>query len=401
MRTRSTIRRIILFLGTTILGISTFSAGFLVGSSRLGTTNFNLFSSSDSELNSLFQPYRQAWEIIHEQYLNQPVDDTELMRGSIRGLMDSLDDPYSGYMDPDEFEILNNPIKGEYTGIGAWVDTSGDLLVIISPMPESPAEEAGILPGDKVVGIEGEDVTGVNPEIVLGKILGPAGTVVTLTILREGVEELLEFEIERALIPIPSVESEILDDNIGYLRLYTFGTNSAEEVRNEITAMLNKGIDGLVFDLRNNTGGLVDASVEIVSIFLENDIVLIEEWPDGSQREYKTTKKPIAPDIPMIVLVNNGSASASEITAGALQDSNRAELVGTRTFGKGLIQNWIPLTDDNGAVRITIARWLTPNGRQIQDDGLKPDHIVELTEEDLEERIDRQLDKAIELLIRK
>jgi carboxyl-terminal processing protease len=401
MRTRSTIRRIILFLGITILGISTFSAGFLVGSSRLGTTNFNLFSSSDSELNSLFQPYRQAWEIIHEQYLNQPVDDTELMRGSIRGLMDSLDDPYSGYMDPDEFEILNNPIKGEYTGIGAWVDTSGDLLVIISPMPESPAEEVGILPGDKVVGIEGEDVTGVNPEIVLGKILGPAGTVVTLTILREGVEELLEFEIERALIPIPSVESEILDDNIGYLRLYTFGTNSAEEVRNEITAMLNKGIDGLVFDLRNNTGGLVDASVEIVSIFLENDIVLIEEWPDGSRREYKTTKKPIAPDIPMIVLVNNGSASASEITAGALQDFNRAELVGTRTFGKGLIQNWIPLTDDNGAVRITIARWLTPNGRQIQDDGLKPDHIVELTEEDFEERIDRQLDKAIELLIRK
>jgi carboxyl-terminal processing protease len=165
--------------------------------------------------------------------------------------------------------------------------------------------------------------------------------------------------------------------------------------------MLNKGIDGLVFDLRNNTGGLVDASVEIVSIFLERDIVLIEEWPDGSQREYKTTKKPIAPDIPMIVLVNNGSASASEITAGALQDSNRAELVGTRTFGKGLIQNWIPLTDDNGAVRITIARWLTPNGRQIQDDGLEPDHIVELTEEDFEERIDRQLDKAIELLIRK
>ena len=320
------------------------------------------------------------------------------MQGSIRGLMDSLNDPYSSYMDPDEYKQLNTPIQGEYTGIGAWVDTTGDFLVIISPMPGSPAEEVGLQPEDKVIAIDGENVTGINPEVVLEKILGPAGSEVKLTIQRESEGESLEFNIIRAVILIPSVDSEILENDIGYLRLYTFGVNSSDEVRIEVENMLSAGIKGLIFDLRNNSGGLVDASVDVTSIFLNNAVVLVEEWPDGSKNEYKTQNNSIAPGIPLVILVNNGSASASEITAGALQDAGRAALIGTQTFGKGLIQNWVPLLEENGAIRITIARWLTPNGRQIQGDGLTPDYVSELTEDDYDQGNDRQLQKAIEVI---
>jgi len=391
--------RIIIFTFVLMFFITaSFGVGFFLGSNKLGLSKRGVFNSDTDNLNVLFQPYLQAWDIVHDQYLEQPVDDTSLMQGSIRGLMDSLNDPYSAYMDPEEYKLLNTPIEGEYTGIGAWVDTTGDFLVIISPMPGSPAEEVGLQPEDKVIAIDGENVTGINPEVVLEKVLGPADSFVKLTIQRENEEELLEFNIKREVIMIPSVEGEILDNNIGYIRLYTFGVNSSEEVQNEVENMLSAGIKGLIFDLRNNSGGLVDASVDVVSVFLDDAVVLIEEWPDGTTKEYETKNNSIAPEIPLVVLVNNGSASASEITAGALQDAGRATLVGTQTFGKGLIQNWIPLQQENGAIRITIARWLTPNGRQIQGDGLTPDYVSELTEEDIDQTNDRQLQKAIGVL---
>lgn len=391
-------KKIIAIMVALVTLMLVFSAGFFVGSSTMGFSANRIFSRSENELNELFDPYVQAWEIVHDQYLNQPVDDTGLMRGSIRGMMNSLEDPYSAYMDPQEYEILNTPLQGEYTGIGAWVDTSGDYLIIISPMPDSPAEEAGLQPEDKVVGIDGEDVTGLNPELVLDKIIGPAGTIVHLTIERETEEELLNFEIERAVIPIPSVESELLENGIGYIRLYTFGANSGEEVKNALSSMNSEGITGLILDLRNNTGGFVDSAVDIVSLFVPEGTVLIEEWPDGTTKEYKVNGNALDTELPIVLLVNNGSASASEITAGALQDHDRASLVGTQTFGKGLIQNWIPLINNNGAIRITIARWLTPEGRQIQEDGLEPDFVVELSEQDLENGIDTQLEKAKEIL---
>jgi len=376
--------------------VAIFLIGFFFGQSTQLNASTLLFMNENSDMDDLFSPYLEAWEIVHDQYLEQPVNDIDLMHGSIQGMMGSLGDPYSAYLDPEEFREQNAPLEGEYTGIGAWVDTSGEFLIIVSPMPNSPAEDVGLKPGDVVKKIDNQDVTNLDPSLVLRKILGPADTQVLITIIREGEPDLLEFEITRAVIPVPSVESELINEHIGYIRLYTFGTNSYDDFSQAVTQLLGQGADNLIIDLRNNTGGYVDSAIDITSIFLEEKVVLIEEWGDGTTKDYLTSKDPITLDTPLYILVNKGTASASEITAGALQDYNRAILIGTTTFGKGLIQNWIPLKGDNGAIRISIAHWLTPYGRQIQDMGLTPDIEIEFTETDYYNGIDTQLEKAIE-----
>ena len=378
--------------------IAIFLLGFFIGQSTQLFSSNPFFTSEDSDLNDLFKPFFQAWEIVHDQYLEQPVNDIDLMQGSIRGMMESLGDPYSTYLDPAQFREQNSPLEGEYTGIGAWVDTSGEFLVIISPMPNSPAEDVGLEPGDVVLKIDNQDITDLDPSLVLRKILGPADTQVLITITREGEPDLLEFEITRAVIPIPSVESELINGHIGYIRLYAFGANSYDEFSLAVTQLLEQGADNLIVDLRNNTGGYLDSAIDITSIFLKEKIVLIEQWGDETTKDYATTKDTITLDTPLFILVNEGTASASEITAGALQDHNRAILIGTSTFGKGLIQNWIPLKGENGAVRISIAHWLTPNGRQIQDLGLSPDIEIEFIEDDYYDGIDTQLEKALEII---
>jgi carboxyl-terminal processing protease len=360
---------------------------------------FRVNPAGNPGFNELFRPFFQAWDIVHNQYLEQPVDDTLLMQGAIKGMMDSLGDPYTGYMDPEEYRLQNTPLQGEYTGIGAYVDTSGDALIFISPMPGSPAEAAGIQPGDTVIMIDGEDMRDIEPDLVLKRILGPEGTTVVITVEREGETEPLEFTIERAVIAIPTVDQTMLEDQIGYIRLYSFSSNSADEFNSALTTLLDEGAQSLIVDLRSNSGGYVDTAVDIISNFINNKAtVLIEEWGDGSRNEYTARGNPSAPDIPMVILVDAGSASASEIMAGALQDYDRAKLIGTTTFGKGLIQNWIPLVGDNGAVRVTIARWLTPHEQQIQGDGLTPDITIEFTDEDIQAGNDVQLNAALEYL---
>jgi carboxyl-terminal processing protease len=359
---------------------------------------FQLNPTGKPGFNKLFQPFYQAWNIVHDQYLEQPVDDTALMQGAIKGMMDSLGDPYTGYMDPEEYRLQNTPLQGEYTGIGAYVDTSGDTLVFISPMPDSPAEAAGIQSGDTVIMIDGEDMRGIEPDLVLKKILGQAGTTVVITVQREGETEPIEFTIERAVISIPTVEQTMLENQVGYIRLYSFSSNSADEFSTALNSLLDEGAQSLIVDLRSNSGGYVDTAVDIISNFIDSDTILIEEWGDGTRNEYTARGNPIAPDIPMVLLVDGGSASASEIMAGALQDYGRAELIGTTTYGKGLIQNWIPLMDNNGAIRVTIARWLTPKEQQIQGNGLTPDIKVEFTEQDIQAENDVQLNAALQYL---
>jgi carboxyl-terminal processing protease len=371
---------------------------FLLGGLSGYFLRANLVDSRTAKFDKLFQPFYQAWNIVHEQYLEQPVDDVALMQGAIKGMMDSLGDPYTAYMNPQEFEEQNTPLQGEYTGIGAYVDVSGDALIFISPMPGSPAEAAGIKPGDKVVMIDGEDMTGIEPSLVLKKILGPAGTTVKITVEREGQSGRFDFEVQRAVITLPTVTKEMLQDHIGYLRLSSFASNSAAEFDSALKALLDEGATSLIVDLRANTGGFVDTAVSITSDFLKSGTILIEEWGDSSRNEYYASGKTIDTDTPMVVLVDGGTASASEIMAGALQDSGRAKLVGVKTYGKGLIQNWIPLINNNGAIRVTIARWLTPKEQKIQGNGLIPDFNVELTDADIQARNDVQRQAAIDYL---
>jgi carboxyl-terminal processing protease len=355
-------------------------------------------SATPQDLETLFKPFWETWAIVHSQYVDQPVDDVALMRGAIRGMLESLGDEHTSYMDPQEYTDANAGLEGSYEGIGAYVDTGGDYLTVTSPIPGSPAEKAGLKPGDEIIAIDGEDMTGINPELARRKVLGPAGTVVLLTIRREGTEEPFDVEITRDKINIASVESEMLDNDIAYVKLNTFGDTTTRDLKEQLGDLMDQNPKGLILDLRYNGGGYLQTAVEVTSQFISDGVVLYEQYGDGRKDSYDAIRGGLALDVPMVVLINKGSASASEIVAGALQDYDRAQLVGETSYGKGSVQNWIPLEDNQGAVRVTIAKWLTPEGRTIHKLGLTPDVVVELTDEDAAAELDPQLDKAIELL---
>ncbi len=356
-------------------------------------------SAPSADLNTLFAPFWEAWKIVHDEYVDQPVNETDLMRGAIRGMMQALGDQHSSYMNPDEYKQANMPMQGEYEGIGAYVDTTGEFLVITSPMPGSPAEKAGLKTGDTIVKVDGEDMTGIDGNLVLRRILGPAGSKVTLTVVRKGVDQPFDVAITRAKITLKSVTSKMLDNNIAYVQLTSFGDDTTAELKNALKDLLAKKPKGLILDLRNNGGGYLKTAIEVVSQFIPKGVVMYEQYGDGTKQTYNAIAGGQATEIPLVVLVNEGTASASEITAGAIQDYARGTLVGVTTYGKGSVQNWIPLQNDQGAVRVTVARWLTPKERQIHKKGLTPDVEVKLTDEDFKAGKDPQLDKAVQILI--
>jgi carboxyl-terminal processing protease len=388
---------LILLLGCSAVGFIAGYYGRNLPANLPVITNPVGISTPTYSNDELFKPFWEAWQIVHDQYLVQPVDDEKMMRGAIRGMMDSLDDPHSAYMDPVEYNDAQAPLEG-YSGIGAMVNTEGEYLTITEPMKDSPAEAAGLKAGDQIIAIDGVDMTGTLPELARQKVLGEAGTQVILTILREGVEEPFDIPITRAQITIPSIESRMLDNNIAYLRLNTFSNTTGDELHSALQDLLAQNPLGLIFDLRYNTGGYLTAAIEVGSEFLSDGVVAYEEYSDGSRDTFNVTGDGIATKIPMVVLVNEWSASASELVAGALQDRGRAQLVGVTTYGKGTVQNWIPLSDNEGAVRVTIARWLTPNERNVTGTGLTPDVEVTVSDADTAAQIDTQLNKAIELL---
>ena len=400
MESSNNTKKILIGCGIVVLMLACLSTGFVGGYFSHGLVASNTAASSQASSSStdeLFKPFWEAWQIVHDEYLVQPLDDEQMMQGAIRGMMDSLGDPHSGYMNPSEYSDATAPLEG-YSGIGAWVNTEGEYLTITEPIKGSPAEAAGLKPGDQIIAIDGVDMTGTLAEMARQKVLGPAGTDVVLTILREGVEQPIDVTITRAQITIPSIESEILEGNIAYVRLNAFSDSSGQELRAALTDLLAQNPQGLILDLRYNGGGYLDAAIQVGSEFLPDGVITFEEFGDGTRNTYNASGDGIATDIPMVVLVNEWSASASELVAGALQDRGRAQLVGVTTFGKGTVQNWIALSGNEGAIRVTIARWLTPNGRNVTDTGLTPDVEVEISDTDAQAGIDTQLNKAIEIL---
>jgi carboxyl-terminal processing protease len=410
------LKTILIALAVIVVALASFSGGFFVGHLMpLGgqfsggpiqvvpqanpTQSAAQETATPQEFQTLFKPFWEAWNLVHQDYVDQPVDDLKLMRGAITGMMESLGDKHSTYMDPQTFTDANADLAGEYEGIGAYVDTTTDYLTVISPIPGSPAEKMGIMPGDKIVKINGEDMTGVQPELARRKVLGPAGSVVKLSIAREGESQLLEFEIKREKIVIKSASGKMLDNNVAYIQITTFGDKTTQELTDTLKELLAKKPTGIIIDLRNNGGGYLQTAVEVTSQFLGKGVVLYEQYGDGKRTQYDVIPGGMATDIPLVVLINEGSASASEITAGALQDTGRAKLVGVTSYGKGSVQNWIPLADNQGAVRITIAKWLTPSGRTIHGKGLTSDVVVELTTEDFKAKRDPQLEVASQALL--
>ena len=405
---------IVVFLALFLLAGS-FSGGLLCGwlipsktalesslSANLSaTTTATQSSSATQSTTELFAPFWEAWQIVHEQYVDQPVNDTKLMQGAIRGMMASLGDKHTSYMDPEEYAAAMAPLSGEeYEGIGAYVDATGQYLTIVSPMIGSPAEAAGLRPGDEIIGMDGKDVTGIDPNTVLKSVKGTAGTQVKLTIYRPKTDKTFDVEVTRAKLAPDKVSGKILDDGIAYVIIPTFGDNTSTELKTTLTDLLGKDPKGLIVDLRNNGGGYLKTAIEVVSQFIGSGVVLYEQEGDGTMNTYNAIPGGLATKIPLVVLVNDGTASAAEITAGAIQDYNRGKLVGITTYGKGSVQNWIELNNNQGAVRVTIARWLTPNKRQINEVGLTPDVVVEESDNQYSSDVpDPQLQKAEELLL--
>lgn len=396
-----------------ILLAGAFAGGFIVGHLTPSTGRLPIVippfgsptvtteqqEATPSELKTLFEPFWEAWNIVHERFVDQPIDDVALMRGAIRGMMDALGDKQTFYMDPTVYEHETSSLSGEYEGIGAYVDLDGEYLSIISPIEGSPAEAAGLKPGDKVIAIDDEDMTGSTPEEARQKVLGPAGTKVKLTISREGEPAPLEFFITRDRILVPSVTGEMLENNIAYIDINTFGNNTTSELDTTLKDLLPQNPRGIIIDLRYNPGGYLNTAVEVASEFIEDGVILYEVYGDGKRETFNALGGGRATDLPIVVLINEGSASASEILAGALQDYERAILVGVQSYGKGSVQQWVPLSEDGGAARVTIARWLTPDERAIDGIGLASDVYVALTDEDAEADRDPQLDAAMETIL--
>ena len=355
-------------------------------------------SATPEGLQTLFTPFWEVWNIVHTQYVEQPVDDVKLMQGAIRGMLDALGDDHTTYMDPEQYADETRFMQGEYEGIGAYVDLDGEYLTIVSPLAGSPAELAGLRSGDKIIAIDGEDMTGIPPEEVRLKVLGPDGSKVTLTVRREEELEPLEFVITRAQITIHSAEGKMLADGIAYVDINTFGDKTTEELRTTLEHLLAQNPKGLVIDLRNNPGGYLVTAIEVSSEFIDNGVIMYEQYGDGRREQYEALGNGQATDIPIVVLINEGSASASEILAGALQDYERATLVGEKSYGKGSVQTHQPLSNNQGAARVTIAKWLTPKERAIDQVGLQPDVYVEMAPEDFVSDQDPQLDVALETL---
>lgn len=340
-------------------------------------------------------------QILNSEYISE-IDEDELINGAIKGYVEGLGDEYTEYFTKEEMEEFMTETEGNYVGIGIYMlqNTEDNTVIVLSPIENSPAEEAGILPGDIIRKVDDVEYTGEDFEKISTYIKGREGTKVKLEIERN--KEILTFEIERRKIDLYPVESEILENNIGYISISSFDTDCAKEFKNAYTKLSKNNISGLIIDLRNNGGGIVEETLEIADYILEkNDVILITKDKDGNEEIEKSTKKPII-TVPIVVLVNENSASASEILAGALKENDRATIIGKTTYGKGLIQELITLSDGSG-IKITIEEYYTPNRNQINKIGIVPDKEVSLPGEikntyTIEKEEDTQLQEAIKEL---
>ncbi|PJA46366.1 hypothetical protein CO172_03810 [Candidatus Uhrbacteria bacterium CG_4_9_14_3_um_filter_36_7] len=343
-----------------------------------------------------FRQFWDVWNLIKEEYYRQPVSEKKLFYGALDGLVQSLDDPYTVYFDPEQAKEFESDLSGSFDGIGAEIGIKDDQLQIIAPLDGSPAKQAGIMAADKIYAIDGQETTDMTVEEAVQKIRGPKGTTVVLTIGRGNASSLLEITIVRGTITLDSVKLELREDGIAVINLSFFSEDTALQFTEVVNTILAKGATGLIIDLRNNTGGFLDAAIQVAGHWLGNQTVVIEKIQD-KQQTYHDSKKPRLENMPTVILVNGGSASASEILAGALQDYELATLIGEQTFGKGSVQNYQSLPDGS-AVKITIAEWLTPKERSIHEIGITPDVVVELTQEDFLNDLDPQFEAAVDFL---
>ena len=356
--------------------------------------------AASSDETAAFQVFWDAWQLLKDEYYGSLPEPQVMARAAIRGVLATLDDKNTALIDPEISKIISEDSTGSFEGIGAVVQINQDnVLEIVRLYPGQPADKAGIKAGDLVVAVDGRSIVGYSVYEAIALIRGPAGSSVKLTIMRKGEATPLELSVTRAKITIPLVQSKMLDGNVAYVSLSNFSSpNASSELESAIQDLLAQKPKGLILDLRDNPGGLLQQSLEVADIFLDGGVIASEKDRDGNGQTFRATPQGAAQDIPLVVLVNGGSASASEIVAGALQDRDRAKLIGETTFGKGSVQLPHQLSDGS-ELRVTIAHWFTPNDRQIDGKGLTPDIVVPMTQDDATAGRDPQLDRAAQYLI--
>ncbi len=350
-----------------------------------------------------FSPFWKVWNSINEKYPNaNKTSDQNKIYGAIFGLVGSLNDPYSVFFNPDDAKLFEDNIQGNFGGVGMEVGIKDKTLTVIAPLKDTPAYKANIKSGDKILKIDNLVTSGMSVEKAIKLIRGDVGTTVTLTIFREGDQDPKEIKIVRDIINIPTLDTELRKDGIFVIKLYSFSANSADLFRNALKEFSTSKSDKLLLDLRGNPGGYLDAAVSMSSWFLEGGkTVVTEDYGNNLKPKiYRSQGYNVFSDkLKFVILIDSGSASASEILAGAMQDYKKATLVGDKSFGKGSVQEVVKVTPDT-ILKITVAKWLTPNGNSISEKGLTPDYEVLFTKKDIENKIDPQLNKAIELLLK-
>ncbi len=342
----------------------------------------------------------EAWHLIEEHfYYTEPLDYDAMVQGATAGMVETLGDEHTAWLNPQMAKLMSEDLSGTFEGVGATVDMVDDRLTIVRPLPGSPAERAGLRAGDVIVAVDGKPLGKTTLLEAIMLIRGPAGSTVRLQVQRptdSGFEE-FEVKVRREKITLPTVESELLPGEIGYIRLTEFNSLAAGEVQKALRELDRQGMKGLILDLRDNPGGYLDTAVEIADEFLEEGLIVTERDRRGEGDDYTARRGGLATRVPLVVLVNKASASASEIVAGAIQDQGRGTLIGEQTFGKGSVQLTFTLRDGS-SLHITVARWFTPSGRLIDGEGLMPDIVVPLTTEDADAGRDPQLARAVEFL---
>ena len=381
-----------------ILAASAFAAGYLTRELVNGRAASSPAHAEQDDL-ALFQ---EAWALVEGNFLGALPDSRQVTYGAIRGSLATLDDPYTVFVEPAAREVERERLQGSFGGIGAYITRSEETgQVLLEPIPGNPAEAAGILPGDVLLEVDGRAITDAMtvPEIV-NLVKGEKGTTVTLTVRHPDAAEAVDIAVVRADILLPSVTFRLLEDDstIGYIALSRFSGESGNEVGAALQELLGQGATRFVLDLRQNGGGLRDAAVDVADHFLNSGPVLYLDSQQEGERVFNATDETLAPDQPLVVLIDSGTASASEIVAGALRDRERATLIGNSpTFGKGSVQLVFDLSDGS-SVHVTSARWLTPNRQQLDGEGIAPDILVEVTQDDIDNGRDPVLERAAQYL---
>ncbi len=405
-KTSATIYRNSIITGAVCLVVIAFATGWFFGShTTAGAVTVNNAGVPDNaDLTNLWK----AWKILDDNFVptasSTKSTNEQKVDGLIEGLASSYKDPYTVYFPPKENEVFQSQISGNFEGVGMEIGIRNNILTVIAPLKDTPASRAGIQSGDQIVKINATSTEGMSVEDAVSFIRGPHGTTVTFSIAREGAKALLTIPVTRDVINLPTVDTKLRNDGVFVINLYTFTATSPNLFRNALQQFANSGSSKLVIDLRNNPGGYLEAAVDMASWFLPAGSTVVTEDFGGKQEN--NIHRSYGYDVfnhntlKVVVLINRGSASASEILAGALKDHGIAELVGERSFGKGSVQQLIPLTDKS-SIKVTVARWLTPSGISISGGGLQPDIAATLTADDVTAGKDPQMDAAVKYLLSK